>query len=93
MLRDRPPVLTTESDKDVDTYIGCLNPKLVAIRPPVQLMRDGNAAILRITSFANPVLVVTVSPRAGGGSDIQLRARISGAKGVAASVEAANACR
>lgn len=93
MLREKAPLLTLESSRSVDDYIGCLNPKLVAIRPPVSLMRDGNATVLRMTSFAQPVLVVEVTPRATGSIDIVLRARFDNALGVSASVKAAQECR
>ncbi len=92
MLRGKPPLLSIESDKDVETYIGCLNPKLVAIHHPVQLMRDGDATVLRLTSLANPVLVIEVRPKPSGGSSISGRARFANGKGVAKSIDAAKEC-
>jgi len=93
MLREKEPMLSEVTERPAADYIGCLNPKMVAIGLPVQLMQDGSSTVLRMSRFANPVLVVEVSPDASTtGANVQLRARFNGGWGVGPTVDAVKAC-
>lgn len=93
MLREKTPLMEVHSEKTVDEIIGCLNPKMIAIRSPISLMKDGATTALRMTSFQNTVLIVGVTPVSPSGSTIQLRSRFSSAMGLSGTKHAIESCK
>lgn len=65
LLKDKPIRAEFVTEKSVGDYVGCLNPKLLGLHS-VQLMRDGQATVLRATNLGNTVVVVEVHPHASG---------------------------
>lgn len=66
MLKNKDPIATFETDKTPEQYIGCLNPIIMGVNPSAHLLRDGNAHVLRTTTFANTQVVVEAHPTASG---------------------------
>lgn len=62
--------MTFISEKSVDEFVRCINPKLFTLQPSMQTVYDGDATVLLVTSFAHPFVAVEVSPAENGASVI-----------------------